>query len=263
MTVLFDVTSYLSNTANFQSGDTVTVQAASGTNNRVNGVTAQLVFSYTYDQNVASPTGLKTVQWFVGQKYTAGAADQTGSFVTFIPESSASYKSSAVILDAPAQTQAGLTDTVTAGSATCGASGAGIDNTTTTVTTASPAITRMLNVTSTSMTTMTGQTVNYCLGISGTATDTVTGTAYSTYTVSLVSLPENSIIFSIILVFLPKVIQLLYSVEERERVVLLLRKKQYDKILKSLADPYKIIYKAVMAKLKNKPGKGGGYYESS
>jgi hypothetical protein len=220
--ILFNITSYISNTANFQSGDTITVQAASGTAATLEDVGAEVVFSYRHDQTGASLTGTRTVYWLVGQRTTAASSDFTGSFVTFLPEASETYRSSAIKADFPdgiISTTARVA-TISSGTTSCTTTGAGIDQTTGSYLGTGENMTfRMLSVTTNSMANMAGQTVSFCLrGSANVITDNVSAVAYTTYTAANPTVPEQVLLLGLLVIFLPKLQELVKAKAKRKEI---------------------------------------------
>jgi hypothetical protein len=246
--ILYDVTSFLSNTSNFQSGDTVAAQARVIATGGAEDVGAELIFSYRHNQSGTNLNGIKTVYWFVGQRTTAATTDFTGSFTTYLPESSETYNSSAIVMDAPkaAISTTPIVDRIHSGTTTCSDAGAADDNTDASYLGTNETITtRMLSVTPLSMSNMSGQTVNYCLQVGSTITDVVSAYGYTTYTASIITLPENAIVFALILVVIPKIVHLIFCPEERKRYKEYFKNREYTAIFKSLLTPYQIVYRKI------------------
>jgi hypothetical protein len=105
--------------------------------------------------------------------------------------------------------------------------------------------TRMLGITPNSMANMAGQTVSYCLQVGSTLNDTVGAYAYTTFSSANVTLPEQVIVFTLILIFLPKLVQLAISIQERRRWRHYLKDKAYAKMMQSLGEPYILIWQAL------------------
>jgi len=251
-TIYFDITTYLSNSSYFQSGDTVTIQAQAGTASILQDVGAELVLSYRHNQTGASLTGAKTVYWFVGQRTTAASTNFTGSFVTYLPESSETWRSSAVRMDSPmgqVSTTARVS-AVTTGTTTCATTGAGIDNTTTSNLGTNEAMTlAMFNRTPNSMANMAGETVNFCLRASANViNDNVGAVAYTTFTAAIPTIPEATLVLAALLIFLPRLVQILKSVEERRKWKEYWAKRAYKEMFKDLFSPYRRFLKFLSLK---------------
>lgn len=103
---------------NWTNGATITIKGAGGVANAAEGVYAELVASYTYN-NSASATGIKTVFWWLGQDDAVNAASTafTGTFNTFIPETTTTKRSSGIRVHYNVGTAASTDTTTIAGAA--------------------------------------------------------------------------------------------------------------------------------------------------
>ncbi|MCL4382609.1 MAG: glycosyltransferase [Patescibacteria group bacterium] len=202
--IFIDISSNFS--TNWQTGDTVTVEALGDKINETYAVGAELIVSYNFVIPTSGTyTGIKTVNWFVGQETAKSTSDPSFTFNTYIPESSTTKRSSGaegnfeIFYTSATYAFVQVADTV----------GYGPLNQTTGENLSVSTFQDASNLAASSGTGLSGNIRAYYMNIDlPVNVDKLGGlTAFITYEVTAPAAPEKALLFIPMAIFLPKVIE--------------------------------------------------------